>query len=311
MIEKKISFWLTTIDVCGYQVPTKQSCEAIGELLKENTTNWLIFCGYNNYLASIHETHFNPNDYLSTCDPSERYGLNLKSRLVEIDRNITDYSGCFDFTKLRVARAIFDWHRTIRGNYTGTDTQQLLKALGQVQNGKYNFYDIKFPSKKDYSHLLESAGSMSDSERRLNNEFIYAYDYIKRFDKYVDCLSPTDEYIRNLSLEKVYIIRKILNLPKIYDPPKFLFTCPFCSKSEIIDQRKKPKSCGSPECEKAYSANTTRKNINQPYAVNNKSKNNSRWVKMDNIYRWCIDSCGKRRLVDYQFVCKKCHDKTV
>ncbi len=145
-------------------------------------------------------------------------------------------------------------------------------------------------SVKDYSHLLRVGKQETPDEYYIRAEYSRAYDYVCRFSKTVDDLAITDSTIRKLNIEEVNIIKEIVTNAES-DPMDLMyrFCCPFCGKHELIEKGKKPKSCESPECPKAYSAATTRKSSNQPHSLNKKSKKSvSKWVKVDNITRWCI-----------------------
>jgi phosphorylcholine metabolism protein LicD len=207
-----------------------------------------------------------------------------------------------------------DWHQTLRGGYIVIDQQKLRKALNSKSKVLKNSpYPLSFESipVKDYSHLLRVGKQETLDEYYIRAEYSRAYDYVYRFSKTVDDLAITDSTIRKLNIEEVDIMKKIVtNAESDRMDLLYRFCCPFCGKYELIEKGKKPKSCESSECTKAYSASTTRKSSNQPHALIKKlKKTDSQWVKVDNIPRVCADTCGKRRLVDAKQICKKCFYK--
>jgi hypothetical protein len=89
---------------------------------------------------------------------------------------------------------------------------------------------------------------------------------------------------------------------------KYLYKCPFCSVMEPVDRGVRvPKTCGSSECDKAYSAAATKRNREQPSATN-KIINPTPFVKIDDTRRVCQGAgCGKRKIVKNKHRCKPCH----
>jgi hypothetical protein len=317
MAEEKISFWFATIDVCGMQIPTENSCKAMASEIKD-LDNWLVFTGFNNWWASTREKSFNPHHYLSTCDSSEIKELNLRSRLIKIDEIQTELSRCFDFSTLRKARAIVDWHLISRGNFTGSDNQQLIKAsrtiLSKVKKGEAELSDVKFPTVKRYHHLLECGKSISDSRQELNNEYSATSNYVTQFCKHIDYLSDTNECIKSLIYEQLDIHKQLLIIAKNAEPHIYHFSCPFCGKCQVVPKRKKPKSCGSDECDLKYKTQWEEKN--RPRTTSDPDG----WiVAFDGKPRLCmgikcddgLDQGGRLRQVNVECLCRECYPESI
>ncbi|WP_310487596.1 hypothetical protein [Chamaesiphon sp. VAR_69_metabat_338] len=124
-----------------------------------------------------------------------------------------------------------------------------------------------------------------------------------RVDAYL--ISENNQQMKSLLIQCGEINKKWIK--SIEPDAGFCRICRFClSVFNVKTSKDKWKSCGSPKCVKAYSAATTRKSSNQPHALNKKSKKPaSQWVKVDNTHRCCAGTCGKRRLVDVEQICKK------
>jgi hypothetical protein len=325
--ERVCSAQINTIEVCGLKVPTEKSCDSMLNILP-NVESRLEFIIASNGWVNNNGATYNPINIYSIPESSIFEKLNLEEknikngvediklliRLIEIDKILAEITG-FDFAFLRRAKALMDWHQTLRGGYTVINQQKLRKALNSISKVLKNPpYPLSFESipVKDYSHLLRVSKQETPDEYYIRDEYSRAYDYVYRFFKTVNDLAIIDSTIRKLNIEEINIMKKIVTNAES-DPMYLLyrFCCPFCGKHELIEKGKKPKSCESLECTKAYSAATTRKSSNQPHALNKKSKKpDSRWVKIDNIPRWCSEcEPPKRRLVDAKQICQPCRDK--
>jgi hypothetical protein len=253
-----------TIEVCGLNIPTNRSVEAMMDLIPDIEPR-IIFSAISNSWVDTNQGVFNSDEILLNykatdviLEPSVAKlfvkSLNLRSRLIEIDRIEAKISG-FDFNSVRQSRAIMSWHETLRGNYTGTDIHKVRTALSKkckVNKGLANPLSVNFPPAKDYSHLMRVDKQLSKVELWLNCEYLSAWDYMRRFCKAVDDLSTNADIIKlENEIDDIYkqlaTIEENDKLTSIH-----FFYCKYCKKYQPITNGKTPKSCGSKECEDKY-----------------------------------------------------------
>lgn len=329
-IERVHSVQINAMEVCGLEVPTKKSCEYMLNTLP-NVESKLFFTAGCNGWVKTNEVKYNPHKYISIPESSIVEKLNLEpknikkvikeikllARLIEIDDTLAEITG-FNFAFLRQTKALMGWHQSLRGGYTGIDHQKIRKALSKqsklLETSTYPL-SIKSIPVKDYSHLLRVGKHETEDEYYLRNEYSTACIYLYRFSKAVDKLAITNSTIRELNIEEVTIMNRIVtNIES--DPIDLLYRycCPFCGKHEFITKRKKPKSCGSQECIDRYKPQWEEKN--RPRTTSDPDG----WiVAFDGKSRLCmgikcddgLDQGGRLRQVNVECLCRECYPESI
>jgi hypothetical protein len=308
------TFHFNAINVGGLPVPTKEIVTAIMKTLPDIESQNRFMEASNTWFENKYPI-YTDDKYIGERDHPAFEEMEIRKRLVEIDKRECEITG-FSFNLLRYYKALISWHEELRSNETSSKRVDRLKTLGQLRkvvNDEIPLSSAKMYIKEtDYQRLLRFDEQLTIDEILPCYEYLQAINYRKFHNNTIDSLSIKNPEIRSLIAEKTDI--KIKLSEKCKADPLFtprLFTCPVCRKNKFIEKDEKtPNTCKSSKCNKAYSAATTRKSSNQPHAVNKKSeKPISKWVKVDDIYRWCKSTCGKRRRVNDEQICKPCHDK--
>lgn len=301
------------LSIGGLPVPSEQVLNALMRTIPDTNSRRLFVLASNNWV-DYYEPIFNAEYYLPRCDPSAVEEFELRTRLIEIDKNLCEIT-VFSFNYLRYVKALISWHEALRGNDTSskhTGRRKQLSSLKKVLKGKITLSSFKPIIKdNDYQILLRFDERLTLDEYLPCYEYLQAINYRRQLNKTIDYLLLTNQEIRNLVAEMSDIQTKLSS--KVEADPLLipnLFCCPFCKKCKLlIEDVKTPKSCGSSKCQKAYSAATTRKNSNQPHAANKKSSLPPK--AFDGISKICT-GCGKKRVI-YQWIvgnlCKQCGER--
>jgi hypothetical protein len=159
--------------------------------------------------------------------------------------------------------------------------------------------------KKTGAYIRDSRYTDDKNNLIRFKEYREAISFISQFISITSELSKINQQMKELLIQRDNILKELAKSDS-FDPIRI---CRFCmSVFNVKTSPDKWKSCGSPKCKKAYSAATSRKSSNQPHATNKKTA--SQWMKIDNTTRWCHEcEPPKRRLVNTEQICKKCHDK--
>ncbi len=292
------------MEIDGFNVPTQSVVEAMMNTLPCSQSRILFSLSSNDWVDT-HWIIFKPHESHST-EPIVIKEIKLRSRLMEIDKIESEIAG-FDFTSVRLCKAIMSWHETLRGNYTGTNIQQLKRALNSKVKSSKVFEchsSSEFPTVKDYSHLMRLGEHLTPDEYLPCREYLDTSNFIKRFCQTIDDLTIANAEIRKLELEIADIYNQIAIIAESH-PLRSLhsFCCPFCGKYILTQthKMKKPKSCGSPECDLKYDALIKRET--------RKAKQSDKLGGFEKGFggarKRCIE-CKTRQTVNDNRMCEKC-----
>jgi hypothetical protein len=203
------------------------------------------------------------------------------------------------------------WHESLRGNFTGFDAQKHQRNATSL---------IKILKNKDLDDLAQKLIDHDSPQSEVNkklieywdiNTYLLANEYSTAFS-YVELCHHQLGLLEKNNLQEGEIInqfKQLLFLSKdTFSSAEamgrkqsgniYLFQCPFCRAVSKVPSRKKPSHCGS--CGKKYGRTNkaTKRASIEPIA--------KEWVPAFNRSRKYCNGCGKRRIVNLGFTCKKC-----
>jgi hypothetical protein len=278
--------FLKKVDIYGRLIP---SDETLWDVLYDLKTaeNRLHFSAYSNEAigAIQHRYNFHKDVFYDLRKyPSwqliELYELNAELECIWAKQ--ATIVG-LDIELLLQSKAVDTWFVTVLGNFTNYNMTAIIRSQS-------------------------AAKALTLSHLQKYPEYRKARDSIEMFVRFVDENILINPEIKNLEgdAQKLYsrmaktLDKDILEANKndgFRSRDNFAYVCPFCGVYKLTKKSIKPKSCGSPQCEKDYW----------------KAQKSRRYKRTDWVFdpdvrpRSCLGTCGShRRELNSERYCRSC-----
>jgi hypothetical protein len=278
-------------EVCGRYIPSEESIDLILDEIGDYH-NEIQFIESNNIGIALFEQ--------SMCNPENNDDFSLRKLLIELIQNYHKQGEVVgeDATEFIQSLAVVNWFAAMVARMKEGNIQNLRKIFSSHHTyfKKDKIIELDKPEKNytpRYSDLKKGFPEYAEATQFLTEWYV----------RVINLSSDKPELTKLMTRERLLIKQICENREKSTNP--HLNKCCFCQNLFLSDGGGGHKTCGADECERRYSATTTKKNRSQPNALARRTK----LAKAFNgIANFC-DECKKRRVLwqsgDENF-CKHC-----
>jgi hypothetical protein len=248
MMTERIDIEIETLEICGIQIPSSETISIVFTQLKTPKKR-LNFVRNSNLIVRWMKVRFNPNIRDNSLNAHE--GLRLMNNYQARAELLGE-----DFYPAWYSLAVMTWFGKVLGGIKIINRSDLAKRISKHANSfkKTDVYD-----KIDVGLNFDDLRIFPEIEQALKT--YTKWDYI--------CwqMSKSSQQMKDLLIQSGDICKeKIKSIDPVVDDYRI---CRFChAVYNVKTSSDRYKSCGYPECKKAYSAATSRKSSNQPHAIN-------------------------------------------